>query len=117
MKKSTERERQWAFLKALSRLILFAEQSGWMLTGGDLKSRPGNKPKHSKNSYHYRRRAVDLNLFFKVNGKWEYQTTTEAHKELGTCWEALGGTWGGRFTNPDGNHYSWGEGKRRRLDE
>jgi hypothetical protein len=28
---------------------------------------------------------------------------------LGEYWELIGGTWGGRFKNPDGNHYSYGE--------
>ena len=37
-------------------------------------------------------------------GKWivEY---TKSHFKFGLFWEELGGTWGGRFKNPDGNHY------------
>lgn len=55
------------------------------------------------NSLHCQRLAVDFNLF--ING--EYQTRTEAYRELGEYWESLGGAWGGRFKNrPDGNHFS-----------
>ena len=46
------------------------------------------------------RLAVDFNLF--KDGK--FLQSTDDHKELGEFWEALGGTWGGRFD--DGNHYS-----------
>jgi hypothetical protein len=48
-----------------------------------------------------------MNLF--IDDK--YQTTTEAHRPIGEKWESLGGTWGGRFRNKDGNHYSWGESR------
>ena len=98
-------DQQWAFLKALAKLIQYADRKGYKLTGGDLQSKPGNKPKHSENSYHYKRLAIDLNLF--IDGK--YQRSTEAHRPLGEYWEKLGGTWGGRFN--DGNHYSWGESR------
>ena len=93
--------KQSEFIKALGLLIQFAYHQGYELTGGDLWATRG----HSENSFHYKRLAIDLNLFF--NG--EYLTTTEAHLPLGEFWESIGGTWGGRFTNPDGNHYAWGE--------
>lgn len=56
------------------------------------------------NSLHTKRLAIDLNLF--INGV--YQTTTTAHEPLGAYWESLHPLcrWGGRFTSPDGNHYS-----------
>ena len=49
--------------------------------------------------------AIDLNLH--IDGK--YQPSSEAHRPIGTKWESLGGTWGGRFAKKDGNHYSWKE--------
>lgn len=52
------------------------------------------------NSLHGDRLAIDLNLF--VNGI--YRPDAEAYKPLGEKWEALGGTWGGRFG--DANHFS-----------
>lgn len=56
----------------------------------------------TRTSLHGDRLAIDLMLF--ING--EYQKTTEAYRPLGEYWESLGGTWGGRFSTPDGDHFS-----------
>jgi hypothetical protein len=48
-----------------------------------------------RTSLHGERIAIDLNLF--INGV--YQTQTEAYRPLGEQWEAIGGTWGGRFSS------------------
>lgn len=53
-----------------------------------------------RTSLHGDRLAIDLNLC--VNG--EYRRDAEAYKPLGEKWEAMGGTWGGRFG--DANHFS-----------
>ena len=106
-------EKQWAFLRALARLILWAEQQpGMSLTGGELYRTPEQAEAYAqagkgiRNSKHCRRLACDLNLF--VNGV--YQTDTAAYQALGEQWEALGGIWGGRWTHrPDGNHFEWPE--------
>ncbi|EMV5777726.1 M15 family metallopeptidase, partial [Escherichia coli] len=55
-----------------------------------------------RNSLHTLRLAVDFNLF--INGK--YQADTDAYRPLGEYWESIGGTWGGRFSRADGNHFS-----------
>jgi hypothetical protein len=55
-----------------------------------------------RESLHCERLAIDLMLF--INGV--YQTQTEAYRPLGEKWESLGGTWGGRFSTPDGDHFS-----------
>lgn len=68
----------------------------------DAQSRPGNKPKHKPGSFHFIKCATDIDLF--INGI--YQKTTKAHEPLGKFWVAIGGTWGGNFKKPDGNHYS-----------
>lgn len=88
-------------MKLLPRLIDKAYELGYELTGGDLWSKPEYKS-HKKNSNHYIRLAVDLNLF----RDGEYLITTEDHKPLGEYWESLHTLcrWGGRFN--DGNHYS-----------
>ena len=86
-------------MHALGLLIVHAYKKGYELTGGDLHATSGHKP----GSFHYKRLAIDLNLF--KDGI--YLKKTDDHKELGEYWESLGGTWGGRFR--DGNHYSWGE--------
>ena len=94
----TLRQKQSKFMRMLARLIDFAYDNGYELTGGDLWATTG----HMENSLHYSRLAIDLNLF--KDGK--YLKSTEAHRPLGEFWESIGGAWGGRFRNKDGNHYS-----------
>ena len=59
---------------------------------------------HMKNSLHFQGLAVDIDLI--KDGK--YLSKTEDHKKFGEYWESLDEDcrWGGRFKNPDGNHYS-----------
>jgi hypothetical protein len=91
------RERQSQFAKAVPLLILCAYELGYEITLGDACATTG----HMKNSLHYIRLAIDLNLF--KDGK--FLTQTEDHRKLGEFWESIGGSWGGRFN--DGNHYSF----------
>lgn len=111
----TLRQQQSQFAVMAARLILHAESLGYEVTLGDafrdprLHGEMGVKRGYgAANSFHKQRLAIDLNLF--KNGR--YLAGTEAHRPLGEWWEANGGTWGGRFRNPDGNHYSLGEGGR-----
>lgn len=92
----TLREKQSKFVRMVALLIQFAYEKGYELTFGDAWAQSG----HKKNSNHYIRLAIDLNLF--KSGK--YLNKTEDHKELGEFWESIGGIWGGHFK--DGNHYS-----------
>lgn len=100
-------EKQAEFTVAIGSLILWAFREGYRLTFGDAYATSG----HKDNSFHYKRLAIDLNLFIynEENGKWEYQESTEAHAKIGAQWKKMGGTWGGDFRKKDGNHYSWGE--------
>jgi hypothetical protein len=94
-------QKQRKFTLMISKLITFAYDNGFELTFGDAFATSG----HRDGSFHYKRLAVDFNLFIDNT----YQTTTESHKPLGEYWKSIGGTWGGDFKNPDGNHYSYGE--------
>lgn len=97
------REQQSIFARLVGLIILKAYELGFELTLGDAYALAG----HKKNSFHYKRLAIDLNLF--KDGK--YLQDSQDHKQLGEYWESLHPlcTWGGRFY--DGNHYSFGEGK------
>ena len=99
----TLRKRQSKFTRLVSDLIIFAYDSGYELTFGDAYATTG----HCKNSFHYKRLAIDLNLF--LGGK--YLTNTKDHEPLGNYWKSLdpGCSWGGDFKRQDGNHYSYGE--------
>ena len=93
------RNQQSVFVRKVADLITYAYSLGYELTFGDAWAHDG----HKEGSFHYKRLAIDLNLF--KDGK--YLPSTKDHQTLGEYWESMGGTWGGRFR--DGNHYSWGE--------
>jgi len=95
------REKQSQFVRKIALLILFAYDQGYELTFGDAYASTG----HKTGSYHYKRLAIDLNLF--RDGKFLEETGD--HRPLGLFWESLGDqcTWGGNFN--DGNHYSYCE--------
>lgn len=109
-------EKQRRFAGMVGRLIVFAYDNGYEITLGDAYRDPrvhgdmGEKRGYgAASSLHKLRLAVDLNLF--KDGV--YLTRTEDHAELGAFWESMGGTWGGRFSTPDGNHYSLQHGAFR----
>lgn len=97
-------KQQFEFTYAVSQLIQFAYMNGYTLSMGDAWSKPEYEA-HSRDSKHYNRLAIDLNLF--KDGKFLQETSD--HEPLGRFWESIGGTWGGDFPRPDGNHYSWNE--------
>jgi len=96
MLKMTLGDKQRKFTQMVANLINYAYLQGYELTFGDAWAHDG----HKKNSNHYIRLAIDLNLF--KDGV--YLTETSDHEFLGLFWEEMGGSWGGRFN--DGNHYS-----------
>ncbi len=96
-----QKQRKFALMTA--HLILFAYKQGYKLTFGDAARMDGKG--HIDGSFHYKRLAIDLNLF--KDGV--YLTETEDHRVLGDFWKSIGGTWGGDFRRKDGNHYSLGE--------
>jgi len=104
------REKQSKFLLMISELIQYADSLGYQLTVGDAYRDPRAFGKQGAESGVYGRRvschklrlAMDFNLF--KDG--EYLTASSDHLPLGLFWEAMDGTWGGRWKHPDGNHYS-----------
>lgn len=92
----------------VAQLILEANEMGYEVTLGEAW-RPletarlyEQQGRGIGKSLHTQRLAIDLNLF--RDGR--YLSGTEDHRQLGQWWESIGGTWGGRFRRPDGNHYS-----------
>jgi len=92
-------QKQRKFTMMIGRLIAFAYEEGYELSFGHAMRCQDCKVGSSV-SLHKIKLAVDFNLFRDGN----YLTKTEDHLPLGLFWEAIGGTWGGRFQ--DGNHYS-----------
>ncbi|EFF5369639.1 M15 family metallopeptidase [Escherichia coli] len=101
-------EKQQLFAVMIADLIHWAQEHGYRLTFGEAYRTPEQAALNAKtgkgirNSLHTLRLAVDFNLF--ING--EYQTDTDTYRPLGEYWESIGGTWGGRFSRADGNHFS-----------
>ena len=93
----------------VAKLIQMADYMGYKVTLGDAFRDPRvfgavgeSKGYGQSKSCHKSRLAIDLNLF--KDGV--FLTTTEGHRPLGEWWELEGGTWGGRFSRADANHYS-----------
>lgn len=104
-------DKQELFMRLLPRLIDKAHELGYQIRGGDLFRDPRTNGAYdvklgysSAKSNHKLKLAIDLNLF--KDGK--FMTETSDHQQLGEWWETQHELcrWGGRFTNPDGNHYS-----------
>lgn len=104
-------EKQKLFTRLLPRLIDFIHESGYECVQGDAFRDPRvfgeigvSKGYGHPNSNHKRRLAKDLYLF---RGD-EFLTRTEDYQLIGEFWESLNPLcrWGGRFSDPDGNHFS-----------
>ena len=101
-------QKQRKFTLMVARLIQWTYANGYELTFGEAYRTPEQAALNAKkgsgiaNSLHTMRLAIDLNLF--VDGI--YQSRSEAYEPLGKHWESMGGAWGGRFSRPDGNHFS-----------
>ena len=115
-------EKQRRFARCVGELILRAYDLGYEVTLGDAYRDPrvhgemGTKAGYGRaESNHKVRLAIDLNLF----RDGTYLQATEDHRQLGEWWEAHGVevglplAWGGRFSSPDGNHYSCEHNGRR----
>ena len=125
----TLRQKQSLFVECLTKLLTFGHSRGYEFTLGEagvtnprkarglVKVDDGWMPakvvdgEHMRGSLHYKRLAIDLNLF--VDGRYITSSTHPAYVELGTYWESLHElcTWGGRFS--DANHFSVTHGGRK----
>lgn len=100
-------EEQHAFLMDVAKLLVKAQQLGYLVTGGELFRTQeqealdvSNGLSRGMHSNHLRRLAIDLNCF--VGGK----LTTP--RDLGEYWESLHpfNRWGGNFeTLKDTDHF------------
>lgn len=106
-------EKQARFAVMIAKLIdhIHNEMPGHRVRFGDAYRDPrafgqmgADGPYGSAVSCHKLRLAVDLILDKWDGSRWQYQIESRAYEEIGLVWEAMGGTWGGRFE--DGNHFS-----------
>ena len=103
-------EKQQLFARLFAGLIREALRQGFQLTLGEVW-RPAETARlyaekgiGTPNSLHISRLAADINLF----RDGQYLTRSEDYVSLGVWWETRHPLcrWGGRFTRPDGNHFS-----------
>jgi len=95
-------QEQAAFLVDACKLIQYATEQGWMVTGGELYRTPEQQEIYLKTgrsktmaSNHLKRCAIDLNFF--KDGKLVWDKAQIA--PLGAYWESLSpkNRWGGNF--------------------
>lgn len=108
---------QAAFLLDVCKLIQYATEQGWTVTGGELYRTAEQQQFYVKtgrsrtmNSLHLQRLAVDLNFF--RDGKIVWDKVSLA--PLGLYWESLHplNSWGGNgISLVDTPHFSRGNGK------
>ncbi|MEK9894932.1 MAG: M15 family metallopeptidase [Burkholderiaceae bacterium] len=100
-----------AFTACLAELIQMAEEMGYEMALGEGMDRVTAKDPttdHRPGSLHEIGLAQDIDLY--RHGLW--LSKTEDHLPFGEYWEEMGKlrgyplAWGGRFSKPDGNHYS-----------
>jgi hypothetical protein len=99
--------KQSRFLWNLAKMIVYGHAQGYDITlGRGLETPAGNKANGGiAKSNHLSALAQDLN-FFKGG---QYLTKTEDLKIFGDWWKNCDpcAVWGGDFTKPDGNHFSF----------
>jgi hypothetical protein len=95
---------QAAFLLDVCRLVTWATERGWVITGGELQRTPEQQALHVRAgrsrtmaSNHLRKCAIDLNFF--RDGKLCYDKNLL--QEVGAYWEALDpkNSWGGNWNS------------------
>ena len=104
-------DEQAAFLLDACKLIEYATQRGWTVTGGELFRTQAQQEIYFKEgktktmqSNHMRRLAIDLNFLREGKPVWDKATL----QELGSFWESLHpkNRWGGNFKSlPDVPHF------------
>lgn len=101
-------DRQWEFSRKIALLISWAYGNGYKITLGEAYRTPEQARLNAKRgigiaqSLHCSRLAMDLNVFHNDR----LLTSTTDLLPIGEQWESMGGSWGGRFTRPDTDHFS-----------
>lgn len=103
-------DEQASFLRHVCRLVDFATEQGFVVTGGELERKPEQQEfyvrtgrERSMDSMHLRKCAIDLLFFREVNGRRELVYDVETLKPVGEFWEKLDARnrWGGNWRNFD----------------
>lgn len=102
-------QQQQTFSLMLGEFIVWLYSQGYKVTGGEWWRTPQQAQWNADhgmgivNSLHTSRLAADLNIF-RPDGT--LCLTVADYTPAGVEWERRGGSWGGRFTRPDADHFS-----------
>ena len=110
-------EKQRLFAKLIGELLVWCYANDYEVTFGEAQRSQAQADANAasgkgiSNSLHLKRLAIDLNLFLDSSLEADedvYQPKSEAYLPLGKKWESMHPLcrWGGRFSRPDGNHFS-----------
>lgn len=110
-------DKQRLFAKLMGEFLVWCYAEDYEITFGEATRPPevaelyASQGRGIANSLHNKRLALDLNLFTDSSLESDediYQSSSEAYRPLGEKWESMHPLcrWGGRFTRPDGNHFS-----------
>lgn len=110
-------EAQFLFSRCLGQLLVYADESGSLVTMGECYRSPEEAARlHAlgagiRNSNHCKRLAVDLLCWRLKHGEWIWlrDGTEPEYRILGNKWKSLSKftRWGGDFiTRPDPGHFS-----------
>lgn len=100
-------EKQQLFTVMIASLIHFAEEKGYRLTFGEAYRTPEQAALNAKKGVALLTACIPsasrwiLTCLLTANTR-----PTAPHTAPGEYWESIGGSWGGRFSKPDGNHFS-----------
>lgn len=110
-------EKQRLFAKLIGEFLIWIYANDYEVSFGEAQ-RPqlvadwyARMGKGIVNTLHIKRLAIDLNLFLDITPDGDediYQTDSAKYLPLGEKWESMHplNRWGGRFSKPDGNHFS-----------
>lgn len=99
-------EKQKQFGRMIPGLLDYITACGYDYTLGWLQRSVEDAERYGfKDSLHVLKLAIDITIFNKNDNK-KPLIKTEEYAFAGEYWERVGGTWGGRFSKPDGNHFS-----------
>jgi len=110
-------DKQRLFCSLIAEFIVWCYANDYELTFGEAQRSQAQATANAaagigiSNSLHLKRLAIDLNLFLDITVGGDedvYATDSAAYLPLGMKWESMNSLcrWGGRFSRPDGNHFS-----------
>jgi hypothetical protein len=99
-------EKQKQFGRMVPGLLEYITACGYDYTLGWLQRSEEDAERYGfRDSLHVLKLAIDVTIFDKTDSS-KPLTDSQDYAFAGEYWERMGGAWGGRFSKPDGDHFS-----------